>query len=435
MLIDEWQAFDKQHIWHPFTPLQGAPSPRCIVKGKGALLYTAEGETLIDAVSSWWVNIHGHAHPRLAQVLYEQASQLEHVIFAGFTHPWALKLSQELLTLLPHPYERIFFSDNGSTAVEVAIKLALQYHANHKRPRKQIIALEGGYHGDTFGAMSLGGRSLFTAPFQEHLFEVLSLPFPSCQEQEAHAMDKLEEALGKPTAAFVFEPLVQAAGGMRTYSSTWLDKAMKLCKDAGALCIADEVFTGFGRTGKLFASNYLKESPCLITLSKGLTGGTMPMSITAVSKKVCEAFEDASFEKTFFHGHSYTANPLACRVAIESLSMLQEKESSQALAQLSQAQADFFSSVSTHPAVDNSRSLGTIGALTLKSNLKSTYDHPLRTKIYEFFLARGLLIRPLGNVIYVLPPYVITKEQLSKVYEGITAFLSTLNTQEKDSPT
>ena len=368
--------------------------------------------------------MHGHCHARLAKVLYDQASTLEHVIFAGFTHPPALRLTKALRAALPHCYERFFFSDNGSTSVEVALKMALQYYVNLGAPRQRIIALSGGYHGDTFGAMSLGGKSVFTRPFTSHMFDVEVLPFPTAKnELIAHNMLKKALKSGQ-IAAFVFEPLVQAAAGMRFYAAEWLEEAITLCHKAGTLCIADEVFTGFGRTGRLFATATLPTAPDLIALSKGLTGGMMPLGITACQHAVYQAFNSDQLDKTFFHGHSYTANPLACRVAEESLNMLQESGTKGLIEALSKAQFDFFSSLNGHPKVADARSLGTIGALTLRSRSSTGYENPLRRRIYDFFMQRDILLRPLGNVIYVLPPYSISRTDLAHIYESIRAFLS-----------
>ena len=419
---EDYLSFDKKHIWHPFSPLCGSEPPLLVQRGEGTYLYTDTGRRLIDGISSWWVSIHGHAHPRLARVLYEQALQLEHVIFAGFTHPPALGLAKALLDVLPYSYARLFFSDNGSTAIEVALKMALQYYVNQKEPRYQLISLDGGYHGDTFGAMSLGGRNLFTLPFRQHLFAVQQLPFPS-PEHADEALHLLRKALRVPTAAFIFEPLLQGAGGMRTYAKEWLNEAIAICKSKGVLCIADEVFTGFGRTGRCFAIEYLNEAPDLIALSKGLTGGMMPMGITVCNSTVSQAFESTEIEKTFFHGHSYTANPLACRVAEESLQMLLEADTQRAIQRLSTQQSSFFSSLTQHPKVENARSLGTVVALTLKSTHHTGYDNPLRKQIYDFFLARDIILRPLGNVIYIVPPYVISTKDLDYIHRAIADFL------------
>ena len=424
VLKTSWSTFDSQHIWHPFTALQGESPPLCIERAVGAYLYTDTGRRLVDGISSWWVNIHGHANPRLAKVLYEQACTLEHVIFAGFTHPPAVQLIDALRKALFHPYERFFFSDNGSTAVEVALKMALQYHANMGKPRVQIISLEGGYHGDTFGAMSLGGKSLFTHPFYTHMFEVTQLPFPIGADAKL-SLDILKQAVAKEqVAAFVFEPLVQAAAGMRMYDAAWLEEAISLCRASGTLCIADEVFTGFGRTGHLFATDTLTTPPDIITLSKGLTGGMMPMGITACQQAVCQAFESADINKTFFHGHSYTGNPLACRVAIESLRMLQEDEVKKRINKISEQQTHFYNTLKGHKKVLDARSLGTIGALTLKSTHDTGYANPMRKHIYNFFLKRNVLLRPLGNVLYTLPPYVIEEKDLAQMHAAIYDFLA-----------
>ena len=417
----------QNHIWHPFTPLSESTTLPVVVKAKGTYLYTETGRKIIDGISSWWVNVHGHAHPRLARAIYKQAQVLEQVIFANFTHPPALRLTEKLLNLLPHPYARVFFSDNGSTAVEVAVKMALQYFYNtHQSNYHNILALEGAYHGDTFGAMSVGGRSIFNAPFQKHLFSVTHIPFPS-KEQESEALEVLRTELAKGKyAAFICEPLLQAAAGMRYYSADWLQQAFVMCKRAGVLCIADEVFTGFYRTGKRFATSVLRESPDIIVVSKALTGGFLPLGLTICNKKVAQAFEEQSFEKTFFHGHSYTANPLACAVALESIQILEEEKTQLSLQRLAQRQLRFFHSIQTHPKVEYAYSLGPLGALVVKTESETGYMNQLRQRILDFFMERDILLRPLGNVLYVLPPYSISGVALRSIHRAIREFLNTL---------
>ena len=408
-------------IWHPFSSL-GDPAPALeIVRGQGALLYTREGHTLIDGVASWWVNLHGHAHPRLAEVLYEQAQCLEHVIFASCTHPWAETLAADLLRVYPYKMARVFYSDNGSTAVEVAIKLALQYHYNLGKRKPTIIALGGAYHGDTFGSMSVSDRNLFNQAFDPWLFDAEHLIFPDAAH-EAEALEQLANYLAnKDVAAFIFEPLLQGAAGMRMYSAKWLNQALSMCQAAGVLCIADEVLTGFGRTGPLFACKMLTHAPDIVALSKGLTGGMMPLGATLCNQRIVEAFESKQLDKTFWHGHSYTAYPLACRVAIESLRMLEETP--QQRLHIIQSHAEQVQHWASHPAVDAISSLGVVLAIRLRSAHKTGYDNPLRKQIPSFFYQYGVLLRPLGNVLYVLPPYVITPAQLEQVYKAIDAFL------------
>ena len=413
-------------IWHPYTQMQTAPSPVLISHGKGALLYTKDGQTLIDAVSSWWVNLHGHAHPYIAQRIYEQAQQLEQVIFAGFTHEPALQLSRRLLEHLPTNQTKVFFSDDGSTAVEVALKMVLQYWHNNQQPRTHILALEGAYHGDTFGAMSVSGRSTFTEPFAPLLFDVTHLTLPT-KGNEAQTIAQLETHLqSKKIAAFIFEPLVQGTSGMRMYEPDVLDKMLALCKKHGVLTIADEIMTGFGRTGHIFASNYLSQQPDLFCLSKGLTGGFLPMGITTCSLPIYNAFLSNDRRRALFHGHSYTANSLACAAALASLDLLEAPSTQENIQRLNQYHQQCKIKLNTHPKVADCRIRGTIMAIELRTNEQSSYFNTLRDAMYNFCIKRGVLLRPLGNIIYLIPPYCISPQQLAQVYEVIIDMLNEL---------
>lgn len=413
-------------IWHPYTQMQTAPSPVLISHGEGALLYTQSEEILIDAVSSWWVNLHGHAHPYIAQRIYEQAQQLEQVIFAGFTHEPALQLSRRLLGHLPTNQAKVFFSDDGSTAVEVALKMALQYWHNNQQPRTHILALEGAYHGDTFGAMSVSGRSTFTEPFAPLLFDVAHLTLPT-KGKEEQTLAQLETHLqSNKIAAFIFEPLVQGTAGMRMYEPEVLDKMIALCKKHGVLTIADEIMTGFGRTGRIFASDYLSQHPDLFCLSKGLTGGFLPMGITTCSLPIYNAFLSDDRRRALFHGHSYTANSLACAAALASLDLLEAPSTQQNIARLNQYHWQCKTRLDTHPKVADCRIRGTIMAIELRTNEQSSYFNTLRDTMYNFCIARGVLLRPLGNIIYLIPPYCITPQQLEQVYNVITDMLNEL---------
>src|SRR5919199_1192504 len=312
---------DKAVVWHPFTQMQTAPLPIPIVRGEGSILYAANGQTYLDMVASWWVNLHGHAHPYIAQRVSEQLTTLEHVIFAGFIHQPAVELAERLLSILPSNQAKVFYSDNGSTAVEVALKMAFQYWHNLGMPRKKVVAFEDAYHGDTFGAMAVGGRSAFTAPFVPFLFDVEYLPVPVAGREE-EVLNRASELFSDEVAAFIVEPLVQGAGGMTMYDPGVLDQLFKLARRHGALLIADEVMTGFGRTGKLFASHYLEEKPDLMCVSKGLTGGTMALGITTCTQGIYDAFLSDDKFKTLFHGHSFTANPFACVASLASMDLL-----------------------------------------------------------------------------------------------------------------
>lgn len=418
-----WITRDRAHIWHPYTQMKTADAPIAIVAGKGAELYDETGKVYIDAVASWWTNIHGHAHPYMAEKLAEQARTLEHVIFAGFTHPSAIELAERLLPLLPAGQTKAFFTDNGSTAVEVGIKMAIQYFYNQGIARKKVIAFDLAYHGDTFGTMSVGGDLSFYNAFQDFLYQVERIPTPIPGQEEA-CLVALEEYLQKgDVAAFVFEPLVLGAGGMLMYSPDLLDQLMALCKKYSALCIADEVMTGFGRTGKLFATLHCQETPDIIALSKGLTGGMLPMALTTCTEAIYQAFYADDKMKALYHGHSFTGNPLGCAVALASLDLLLSAETQGNIERVQKRQADFLSKINNHPQVQNARQTGTILAIEFKTDMQSGYFNNLRDRLYRFFLQRGLILRPLGNVVYVLPPYCITDPQLDQVYTALEAAL------------
>lgn len=419
---------DQNHIWHPFTQMKTASAPIHIESAKGTMLYAANGNSYIDAISSWWVNIHGHGHPLIAERIAKQAQTLEHVIFAGFIHTPAIELADRLLDMLGSYFSKIFYSDNGSTSVEVAIKMALQYwHNKEIKNKKLIIAFENAYHGDTFGAMSVGGKSTFNQAFQDHLFDVIHLPLP--HENNIEEMSLQFEQLLKEgnVAAFIFEPLIQGAAGMITYEKVYLDKLIKLAKYNQVICIADEVMTGFGRTGKTFAMNYLEEQPDIICLSKGITGGFMPLGVTACAQFIYDAFHADEKEKTFYHGHSYTANPLACAAACASMLILSEKKCQDQIQDICTAHAAFMMQLMKSPFAKNIRQIGTILAFELVTNEGTSYFNPIRNQAYQYFMEKGVLLRPLGNVIYIMPPYCITKDELTKVYEVISEFLNSLN--------
>lgn len=416
---------DKGVIWHPYTQMQIWPEAIGITQGKGIYLIDEEGNRYIDAIASWWVNLHGHAHPYIAEQISQQLLQLEHTIFAGFTHEPAVRLAERLLPLLPGAMERIFYSDNGSTAVEVALKMALQYHQNKGKPRQKILALEGAYHGDTLGAMSVSARSLFTASFDSLLFQTEFLPFPGAG-QEALALNKLKELLQQgDVATLIVEPLVQGSGGMRMYTPDILQQLFHLCRQYDCLIIADEVMTGFGRTGTLFACGQLEEAqPDIVCLSKGLTGGTVPLGITACTQAIFEAFlSDDDARKTLYHGHSFTANPIACTAGLASLDLLLDPVCQEQIRMISAAHLVQFNKWSGHAKVKDIRACGTILALELDTDSPTAYLNRQRDFIYRFFLERNILMRPLGNIIYILPPYCISEAQLTYIYEQIDALL------------
>ena len=409
---------DAAVVWHPYTQMKLADLPIAIARAEGAYLYDEAGKGYLDAISSWWTNTHGHAHPHLAKAISEQAFTLEHTIFAGFTHAPAVELAERLLAKLPAHQARVFYSDNGSTAVEVALKMAFQYWYNAGKPRKRVIAFENAYHGDTFGAMSVGERSAFSAPFAPFLFEVSFLPLPTPENIEA-VQHQLEAYLQTgEVAAFIFEPLVQGTAGMLMYEAAHLDSLLRLCRQYEAITIADEVMTGFGRLGKLFANEFLHEQIDIVCLSKGLTGGFMPLGVTTCAAYIYEAFLSDDRYKTFFHGHSYTGNPLACKVALAGLDLIDAPEFLPNLARIAAQHEAFAKCIKTHPRIKTVRHLGTIVAVEINAG-ESSYFHNLRDKLYHFFLENQILLRPLGNIVYILPPYCITNEDLTRCYQAI----------------
>ena len=419
---------DGYPVWHPFSQMFGQKSIPKVVKAEGVWLHTEDGKVLFDAISSWWVNLHGHSHPKIAEAVYKQMLSLEHVIFAGFTHDPAIELCNRLKPYLPQAPWKFFFSDNGSTAVEVALKMAIQHLRQDNIKKKiNVIALEGSYHGDTFGAMSAATRSVFTDPWDDLFFGVTCITPPVPGKEEV-SLQELKAAL-KPNSILIYEPLVMGAAGMLMYSAEVMETMLKTAQDAGALLIADEVMTGFGRTGQWFASNATSITPDLICLSKGLTGGALPMALTVCSQKLYDAFLHKEFERGFLHGHSFTGNPVGCAAALASLDLMEEEGTWKQMAVI---QSSFERSVErfeSHPAVKSVRTCGLILAMDINEENKG-YIHPLRDTMYHAFLEKGLLIRPLGNVIYILPPYITTEAELSKAYDGIIEVLDEIGAQE-----
>lgn len=412
---------DARYIWHPYTQMKTAPPPLPVVRGEGALLFTEDGRALIDAISSWWVNLHGHSHPLIAARIAKQARRLEHVIFSGFTHPPAVDLAEQLLQLLPANMGRIFYSDNGSTAVEIAVKMAIQYFYNQGQDRPGVVALDGAFHGETFGAMSVSGQLSLFDPFERHLFAVDRIPAP-LPGREADSLTALDALLSRGrTAALIFEPLVMGAGGMLMYEPPALDALIACCRRHGVLTIADEVMTGFGRTGRIFACDHLDQQPDLICLAKGLTGGVLPLAATACTEAVYQAFYSDEKRHAFFHGHSFTANPLGCAAALASLELLQSDACRERIAAIEGQHLSFRQAFAGHPALADVRCCGTILALEFKTPGRTSYFNELRDRLYHFFLDRDILLRPLGNVVYAMPPYCITDGQLKEIYLALQA--------------
>jgi adenosylmethionine---8-amino-7-oxononanoate aminotransferase len=408
-------------VWHPFTQMKIADLPIAVVKGEGVYLYDESGKSYIDAISSWWTTLHGHGHPYIAQKIAEQAKILEHVIFAGFTHEPAVSLAERLVKKLPGQQSRVFFSDNGSTAVEVGLKMAFQFWHNQGAKKSKVIAFKGAYHGDTFGAMAVGDRSAFTEPFFPFLFDVEFVESPAVNADACKAGIKQLVAKGD-VAAIIFEPLVQGAGGMLMYEASVLNEIINICRQNEVLVIADEVMTCFYRTGKFSASDYLNVHPDIFCLSKGLTGGVMAMGVTTCTAAIYDAFLSDDFMlKTFFHGHSFTANPIACASANASLDLLEKPETIENIQRIEQKHGEFLKRESIRNNYINHRQLGTIVAIDIPTN-KPGYGSAVRDVLNPYFLKNGILMRPLGNTLYILPPYCISDKQLDYVYNAIENF-------------
>ncbi len=410
---------DAAHVWHPYTQHMQAPIPVHVTRAEGAWIYDAQGRPILDAISSWWVTTHGHCRPEIVAAIAAQAATLDQVIFAGFTHEPATALAAELVSRLPRGLTRVFFSDNGSTAVEAAIKMSLQSFANRGTPRRLVAALEHAYHGDTFGAMAAGARSVFSQPYDAMLFEVARLPDPSEGDTVA-ALDALIAARGAELAAVIVEPLLLGAGGMRVWDERVLRALRERTRDAGVHLIADEVLTGFGRTGPLFACDRAEVSPDLLCMSKGLTGGMLPLGATAATEEIFDAFRSTDRTKTFFHGHSFTANPIACAAALASLELLDEESEDERI-RLEVAQARHLETFRGLPGVRAIRQIGTVAAVEL--NAPAGYLSEVGRDLSAYALQQGVLLRPLGPVAYCLPPYCTTDDELARVYSVLHDFI------------
>ena len=416
---------DHDVIWHPYTHQKDRSPSIAITKAKDSILIDENGNKYIDGISSWWVTVHGHSNPYIAKKIYEQAKIIEHIIFAGFTHRPAVEFAKRILPLLPGKFDKVFYSDNGSTAVEVAIKMSLQYWLNKDVVnRTKIIAFNNSYHGDTFGAMSASARSVFTKAFDDKLFEVIFIDTPN--ENNIHELKNLIDTYALQTACFIYEPLIQGAGGMLMYDTKWLNELLYHFKTHNIICIADEVMTGFFRTGKMFASLYCETKPDIICLSKGITGGTMAMGLTACTLDIFEAFVSDDKLKTFYHGHSFTANPLSCAAALASLDLTEKKSFSISINNIVNQIEDFLKILKKKKyitRIKNIRQCGTIAAFEIISNEADNYLNKVMQKFTPFCLSKGVYLRSLGNTIYIMPPYCIKRKELKKIFATILAFL------------
>lgn len=422
MAIKNLSERDKKHLWHPLTQHKLHPEMMGIVKAKGALLIDEAGNEYIDGIASWYTCMYGHCNDFILEKVYSQMQQLDQVVFSGFTHEPAVKLSEELIKILPNNQEKLFFSDNGSTATEIGIKMALQYHFNKGEKRSVMLSFEDGFHGDTFGAMSVSGLSVYNGPFEDFFIEVERIPVPTKENSKA-ILAQLESRLEKNNiAGFIYEPLVQGAAAMKMHDADGLNKILTLLQKHDVLTIADEVMTGFGKTGTNFASDQIETKPDIICLSKALTAGLMPMAITSCSIEVYDAFYSDDLAKGLFHGHTYTANPLACTAALAGIELLQSKEIQTSIERIIKSHEFFGAEIESHPKVASIRQCGIIFALDL--NVQMERYGNLRDKLFKHFMDNGVFLRPLGNTIYILAPYIIKDEQLKKIYTSIKDVLS-----------
>ncbi len=417
---------DNHTLWHPYTQHKMAPLPIAIERGEGAYLFDQAGNRLLDLISSWWVNIHGHAHPEIAQAIYQQAMKLEHVIFSSFTHTPAVQFAEQLLDLLSNNFSKVFYSDNGSTAIEIALKMACQFwHNNNEKQRKRFIAFENAYHGDTFGAMALGKKSGFFSAYEDLLFHVDFIPYPATwlgdeavQQKEKAVLASLDAHLkqyGHETAALIIEPLIQGSSGMNMCRPEFLQQLEKMTQAHGILVIYDEVMTGFGRTGAVFACHKAHTSPDIICLAKGITGGFLPFAVTACTEKIYAAFLGDTFSKALAHGHSFTGSPLGCAAALMSLEILKRQETIEQQRMIERVHQHELTRLLQEIPITMARYTGTVAAFSV--NLSADYGSLMSLELREQFIKKGLLIRPLGNVIYFMPPYCITESDLKRTYD------------------
>lgn len=417
MTIMSIQERDKKHLWHPLTQHKLYPDAIAITKAKDCVLYDENGNEYIDGIASWYTCMYGHCNDFITNKVYQQMQQLDQVVFSGFTHEPAVKLSEELIKILPKNQQKLFFSDNGSTCVEVGIKMALQYHFNRGDKRHTLIAFEDGFHGDTFGSMSVSSLSVYNGPFEDFFLDVKRIPTPNGHNHHAILELLADIVKDNPVAGFVYEPLVQGAAAMKMHNAEGLELILQFCKEHNIITVADEVMTGFGKTGKYFASLHMKTKPDIMCLSKALTAGLLPMAITCCSQHIYDGFYSDDLGKGLFHGHTYSANPLACSAALAGLELLQSPTIQDSIKRIMASHKVFGNRIKNHPKVQSIRQTGVIFALDLNVEM-SRYGN-LRNKLFTFFMNNGVFLRPLGNTIYIQAPYVIAKKQLEKVYQVI----------------
>jgi len=415
---------DEAHVWHPFTQMQTEKNRLEIVAAKDAWLYTADGKKYLDINSSWWVNVHGHGNEHIGNAISEQFLKLDHAIFAGATNPKAVELAARVCQILPSKFQKVFFSDNGSTAVEVALKMAFQYFHNKSEARQRVLALDGAYHGDTFGAMSIGQRGYFNEPFEHFFFDVDFLDFPTKTNEEQLLLKAKNLFETNEFACLIVEPLVQGSAGMRMYSSKFLDQLTNLAQSFDVKVIFDEIMTGWGRTGTLFALDQCEVKPDIICLSKGLTGGVLPLGLTIATNEIYNAFLSEERAKALLHGHSFTGNALACSAACASLDIFEEQETKDKIKRLSDWNLQFLNELANHPKLLDVRQCGTILAIEIEIHEKSSYFSSIRDKAYAHFVENGILLRPCGNVLFFNPPFCLTEEEYGIAKSAVHSFLA-----------
>lgn len=417
MLKNTIEERDKKHLWHPLTQHKVKPEAIAIKKAEGVYLYDEEGKSYIDGIASWYTCMYGHCNPFITNKVARQMQTLDQVVFAGFTHEPAVALSEALIDILPSNQEKLFFSENGSTAVDVALKMSFQYHFNKGEKKDTFIAFEDGFHGDTFGAMSVSSLSVYNGPFEDFFLKVIRIPTPK-GDNNKEVLEQLRNIISEhKVAAFVYEPLVQGAAAMKMFDVEGLNALLAYCKDHNVLTIADEVMTGFGKTGKNFASEYMSVQPDFICMSKALTAGLLPMAITSCTQGVYDAFYDDDIAKGFFHGHTYTANPLACTAALAGIELLRSEDIQNNIERIVESHKDFDAKIKDHPKVSGTRQLGVIYALDL--NIQMERYGNLRDTLFKHFMDNGVFLRPLGSTIYILAPYTIQQKELQKIYDTI----------------
>ncbi len=436
--MKSYQERDKKHIWHPCSQMKDYETfpPIVIKQGKGVFLEDMDGKKYLDAISSWWVNLFGHSNQRINDALYKQANKLEHVIFANFTHEAAIELAEGIINVSPKGLNKVFFGDNGSSAVEIALKLSFQYHQQMGKNRKtKFVALTDAYHGETIGALSVGGVDLYSNIYKPLLMEVIRPTAPdcfrcpygkerkNCDAQCFEAMEKVVLKQHNEITAIIIEPMVQAAAGMKIYSANYLKKLRKLCDAYDINLIADEIAVGFGRTGEMFACNHANISPDIMCVSKGLTAGYLPLSLAIMTDKIYNAFyDDYPTMKAFLHSHSYSGNPLGCAVALETLKIFEDEQiinQNKIKSKIIKEKAE--ERILDLPNVGEFRQLGMIAAIELVKDktTKEGFDWQKRVgyQIYKIAVEKGVILRPLGNVIYFMPPYVINEKEIKFMFQ------------------